>query len=187
MSESNGATVRTRDGLTLPVRRLRAGDGPALQAFNAGLREATRGFFLPHAYDDATVGRIIARAEDGTDLTYVALAGAEIVAYFYLWDMADPVPSLGIGLADAVQGRGLGAPCLQILIDDARAAGRQGIDLTTVPTNARAFALYQKMGFQYLGDVDNVAGDGRVVVERWMFLPLVPVAQPPVRAHQPPV
>jgi len=180
------ARLTLSDGDTLVIRPLRAGDGPALQRFNAALSEASRGVFLPHAYDEATVARMIARADAGTDLTYVAVAGADIVGYFFLWDIADPVPSLGIGLAEAYQNRGLGAHCLQLLIDDARAAGCDGIDLTTVPTNARAFALYRKMGFRYLADVDNIAGDGRVVRERWMFLPLRPGAQPPTRQHQPP-
>jgi len=130
---------------------------------------------------------MIARAEDGTDLACVLLAGKDIVAYFFMWNMADPVPLLGIGIADHYQGRGLGAQLMKILIDDARAADRDGVELTTMLTNARAFALYKKVGFQYIEDVDNVAGDGRVVRERWMFLPLKPGVKPVRREHRPPV
>ncbi|MHB0935874.1 MAG: GNAT family N-acetyltransferase [Armatimonadota bacterium] len=180
------ATLTLRDGETLVARRLRAGDGPKLQAFNAALSPQSRGFFLPHAYDDATVARMIERAERGMDLTYVVLSGEEVVGYFFLWEFRDPIPILGIGMADVVQGRGLGQQLMQILIDDARRADRDGIDLTTMQHNDRAFALYQKMGFRYIENVDNYDGDGRLIVERWMFLPLKPDAQPVKREHKPP-
>jgi len=180
------AQIELPDGETLTIRSLRAGDGPRLQRFNAGLSAESRGFFLPHAYDDATVARMIERAENEMDLTYLALDGEEVAAYFFLWEYTDPIPILGIGITDAWQGRGLGTRLMRILIDDARQAGRDGIDLTTMQHNDRAFALYRKMGFRYLENVDNIDGDGNVIVERWMFLPLKPDAQPVKRRHQPP-
>jgi len=180
------AQITLSNGETLIVRSLRAGDGPRLQQFNAGLSPRSRGFFLPHAYDDATVARMIERTESGLDLTYLVFAGEEVVAYFFLWEYQDSIPILGIGITDVYQGRGLGAQLMQILIDDARRAGRDGIDLTTMLNNDRAFTLYRKMGFRYIEDVDNIDGNGRVIVERWMFLPLKPDARPVKRRHQPP-
>lgn len=188
MTEASAIRARIvlADGITLTIRTMGAGDGPRLQRFHAGLSERSRNFFTPHAYDDVTVARMIARAESGVDLTYLALDGDTVAGYFFLWDIADSIPMLGIGITDAYQGQGLGRKLLQILIDDARQAERDGIDLTTMLTNDRAFALYQQMGFRYLEDVDNIPGDGRVVRERWMFLPLKPDAQPKRREHQPP-
>lgn len=180
-------TPKLGDGTDILVRRLAIGDGPALQRFNASLSEASRSRFLPHAYDGDTLARIIDRAQRETDRTYVALAGDSIAGYFFLWDFQDPVPVLGIGIADAWQGQGLGPRFMKILIDDAKSAGRDGIELTTLPENGRAFALYRKMGFEHTGDTDNVAGDGRVVRERVMFLALKPGAKPPDRSFGPPV
>jgi len=180
------ALLTLRDGEALVARPLRAGDEARLQAFNAGLSPQSRGFFLPHAYDDATVARMIERAESGKDLTYIVLAGEEVAAYFFLWEYTDPIPILGIGIADAWQGRGLGKRLMNILIDDAIQTGCDGIDLTTMLHNDRAFALYQQMGFRYIENVDNYDGDGRLIVERWMFLPLKPDAQPVKREHRPP-
>jgi len=185
-NDATRATLTLRDGAILVARPLRAGDGPKLQAFNAGLSPQSRGFFLPNAYDVASVARMIERAESGMDLTYILLAGEEVAAYFFLWEYADAIPILGIGIADAWQGRGLGKQLMRILIDDAREAGRDGIDLTTMQHNDRAFALYQKMGFRYIENVDNYDGDGRLIVERWMFLPLKPDAKPVKREHKPP-
>lgn len=182
----NKTIVTLHNGTEVHIRPLAAGDGPALQQFNEGISPSTRRLFLPHAYDDATVAKIIARAMRGTDLVWVAVAGSRIVGYGFLWDIHDPVPVLGIGLADACQGQGLGAHFLGLIIDAARDAGRDGIELTTVPENVRAFALYRKMGFRHIGDTDNVAGDGRMVREHVMFLPLVPGAVPPARDFGPP-
>ena len=176
-----------RNGQRVAVRRLATGDGPALQQFNAALSEASRNLFLPHAYDDGTIAEIIARSEQGRDRTYIALADNTVVGYGFLWDFEEPVPVLGIGLADAWQGQGLGEPFMELLIRDAKIAGRDGIELTTVPENGRAFALYRKMGFEHTGDTDNIAGDGRVVRERVMFLALKPGAAPPMRDFKPPV
>ena len=53
--------------------------------------------------------------------------------------------------------------------------------------NDRAFALYEKMGFEHVGDVDNVTGDGRHVIERKMFLSLKEGAQPSSREFKPPI
>lgn len=173
--------------LDIIIRSLASGDSAALKQFNATLSEQTRSRFLPHAYDDETLTRIIGRAESGVDCTYVALAGEEMVGYFFLWDITSPVPVLGVGLADAWQGRGLGRRFMEILIGDAKESGCSGIELTTLPDNERAFALYRAMGFEYVGDADNIAGDGRVVRELVMFLPLRPGAQAPQRTFGPPV
>jgi len=178
--------LKARNGSAILVRRLAPGDGPALAAFNTALSDESRQLFLPHAYDDATLDRIIARAAGGIDRTCIALHGDIVIGYFFLWDFNEPVPVLGIGIADAWQGQGLGRQFLTLLIDDARAGGRDGIELTTVPDNERAFALYREMGFAHTGDTDNIAGDGRVVRERVMFLALKPGATPPSRVFKPP-
>ncbi len=179
--------LRTRDNHEVAFRYIACSDGPALQAFNAGLSETTRNRFLPHAYDDDTIKHILGRAEDGTDYVVVLLNNDSIIGYAFLWNMGDPVPVLGIGITDAWQGEGLGEPLMQHLIDTAEAEGRDGIVLTSVPENERAFALYQKMGFLHTGDTENVAGDGRIVHERVMFLPLKPGVEPPRQEFKPPV
>jgi ribosomal protein S18 acetylase RimI-like enzyme len=183
------ARLTTRSGRTVTVRPLGAGDAPLLQRFNAGLSERTRELFSPHAYDDATLAKAIDRAETDQDRVYLALDSADgaVAGYCFLWYMEEPVPVLGIGLADAYQGQGLGRQLMGILVEDARAAGKDGIELTTMLTNDRAFHLYRTVGFQYLGDVDNLTGDGRAVRERHMFLPLREGAAPSPREHGPPV
>ncbi len=179
--------LKCRSGEELSVDRLGADHRSALQQFNSSLSDQTRSVFLPHDYDDKTIARYVKRALADEDRIYVLLSKNEIVGYFFLWEFQSPVPLLGIGLADAYQGQGLGRQMMAILIEDARSAGCDGIELTTVPENERAFHLYEKSGFQYLDDVENMAGDGRVVCERRMFLPLKEGASVPVREFKPPV
>jgi ribosomal protein S18 acetylase RimI-like enzyme len=188
-AESSPARLRlvARNGTRLDVRRLTRALIPALQRFNAGLSEKTRSVFLPHAYDDATLERYSTRNREGDDLAYVLCDGPEVRGYFFLWEFKQPVPVLGIGLADAWQAQGLGEPMIRLLIEDARAAGRDALELTTVVTNERAFHLYSKVGFEEVGEVDNIAGDGRIVRERRMFLALKPGVRPSERAFKPPV
>ena len=178
---------KTRDGRVLTLRGLACGDGPALQAFNAALSEASRSLFLPHAYDDETINEVIRRSETGKDYVVVVEAEDRIVGYGFLWEFEEAVPVLGIGLADEVQGQGVGRPLMEHLIEAARNTNRDGIELTTVPSNARAFVLYQNCGFIHTGDTDNIAGDGRVVREHVLFLPLKPGAEAPERTFKPPV
>lgn len=176
----------TRSGDVLAVRRLGAGDLAALQRFFASLSEATRALFLPHAIDTETLARCVERDQRALDRAYVLATWTDVVGYFFLWEFDQPVPLLGLGLADAWQGMGLGEQMLARLIADARAAGRTAVELTTVPGNDRALALYQRAGFTVLADVENVAGDGRIVREHRLFLPLQPGAMPPARHFGPP-
>jgi len=176
-----------RDGRTVSVRRLTSDDARVLQRFNEELSGDSRGRFLPHSYDDATVGKALARSEAGVDLLLGAFDGERMAAYFFLWYFDQRVPLLGIGMLDDYQGRGLGRQMMQTLIDAANTNGNEGIELTTMMDNRRAFALYEQVGFKYYGDVENLDGDGRVVVERGMFYEIKPGAKRYDGKHAPPV
>ena len=179
--------LKSKNGQDIHIRTLSDTDVQALQAFNEELSEQTRSQFLPHGYDDKTILQYCERNKKNTDRIYVALLQNSIIGYFFLWEFKAPFPVLGIGIADAFQGQGLGKAMMNILIEDAKTAGSKGILLTTVLSNEAAYQLYLRMGFQYLGDTDNIAGDGRVVRERMMFLPLKAGAKPEIQDFEPPV
>lgn len=184
--EDTGRTIRLRDGAEVEVRPLSARETAGLTRFNAALSARSRALFLPHAYDEPTLARHVARHARGEDLGLVAAAADGIVAYAFLWEYNRPFPLLGLGVADPWQGRGLGGALLDRLVAAASAAARDGIELTTVPHNARARSLYESRGFQVTGEVDNTAGDGRVVRELRMRLTLRAGARPPERRFAPP-
>jgi len=168
----NNAKLKSKQGENFYIKKLSESDVHALIKFNENLSEKTRSQFLPHRYDEDTILQFVERNKKGIDLIYITLSDNKVVGYFFLWKFNTTFPILGIGIDDAYQGKGLGKKMMEVLIQDAKRYKKDGILLTTVLTNEAAYQLYLKMGFRYLGDIDNIAGDGRVVRERKMFLPL---------------
>ncbi len=89
-----------------------------------------------------------------------------IIGHSFLWKFGHDIPELGIAIADEFHGKKLGHLSMQTLIGAAKAAGRKGIELTTNPKNGAGFHLYQKMGFQYVGDIEITIADGTHRIER---------------------
>ncbi len=179
--------IKSKSGETISIKLLSDSDIFLLEKFNENLLEKTRAQFLPHKYDEKTIRQYVERNKKGLDRIYVAYFQDEIIGYFFLWDFNKKNPVLGIGISDTFQRKGLGKQMIDILVEDAKTAGKEGILLTTVLTNETAFQLYKKIGFQYIGDTDNIAGDGRVVKERIMFFPLIEDAKPVIPNFAPPV
>jgi RimJ/RimL family protein N-acetyltransferase len=160
------------DGRQARFRRIQPADGPALKRFFEQLSEASHDLFYPHPVTDQAIAQRLARCAAGEDRIYVALSGQVIIAYFFLWEIHRPVPILGLGIADEWQGGGLGQQLMSLLIEEAQRLGREGIELTTRLENERAFHVYQKIGFQYQGDVPSHDRHGTPICERRLFLPL---------------
>lgn len=179
--------LTSKEGERYSARRLVPGDKNNLQQFGKSLSKESTATFLPHSYDDETVDAYLRRSGKGKDLIIGLFEGDIMIAYFFLWYFDKPIPLLGMGILDAYQGKGLGKKMIQILIDSAREQGCDGIELTTLPDNHRAYSLYESVGFRHYADVNNLVGDGRVVTERAMFLQFNPDAVPSVELHQPPV
>lgn len=166
------------DNRTIHIRKITVDDVPALPAFFRKLGAFSARMFVPHQYTDEAIATQIAKAVRGEDWVYVGRDGDEIVAYFFLWNMRSPVPVLGIGIADAWQDCGLGQKLMSILIDDAKQLDRDGISLTTMLDNDRAYHIYLKMGFIDRGVITHQLENGELV-ERSLFLPLKEGARPP--------
>ena len=186
-NSQNRAVIKSKNGQEIHIKLLSASNVSDLQIFNENLSEQTRSQFLPHEYDEKIILKFIERNKKKTDRIYLALAEEVVIGYFFLWDFIKPFPVLGIGISDPYQGQGLGKKMMGILIEDAEANGNSGILLTTLLTNEAAFQLYLKMGFKYLGDTDNIAGDGRVTRERMMYLALKENVAPESYDFKPPV
>lgn len=177
----------TRDGRKLQARRLAAEDSGTLKCFYDELTPQSRGFFLAHGLDNATLQKVMERSEKGEDLVLGLFDGTRMVGYFFLWYFNARVPLLGIGLLDAFHGHGLGRQMMELLIEEAKKHGSEGIELTTQMDNDRAFALYRKVGFKHYGEIENLQGDGTVEKERAMFYGITPGAKPGETPHAPPV
>ncbi|PMJ97761.1 GNAT family N-acetyltransferase [Vibrio sp. 10N.261.55.A7] len=177
-------TLVLKNSEKLIYRRLKNGDQVKLKTFLKDISEYAHGYFTPHADDDETIDKVIYRSIADTDRVYIVLdRQGVIVAYFFLWWYSSEFPVLGVGIAEKYQGQGLGGKFIEVLIEDAKENHCKAIELTTVLNNKRAFTLYQKLGFLYLGKVNNLAGDGSMVEESHMYFPIEPRVKIPRRNH----
>ncbi len=209
ISTKEKVKMTDKDNNIFYIRRLTCSDREALKLFNEQLG-TDRDRFKPHPYDDHTLNKLLVRSENGDDLTLGlfrphngekpdmhinspsddrvgAGKGNHLSGYFFLWYFRNRVPLLGIGLLPECQGAGLGEKIVKYLVRQAEAAGCEGVELTTLHDNHQAFAVYEKCGFKYYGDVENKSGDGQLIVERAMFHQLKPGAKPMEGTHGAPV
>ena len=86
---------------------------------------------------------------------WVAEHGGRIVGWCDIRRSTVPVHEhvghLGMGLLPRYRGRGIGERLIRATIDAARAAGFERIELNVYGRNARAAALYRKVGFTHEG------------------------------------
>ena len=71
------------------------------------------------------------------------------------WDEGREIPSLGIVIDAAWQGRGCGRRMMDYLHQTARERGARRVRLKVYPENSRALAWYQKLGYVF---ADKEAG-----------------------------
>jgi len=75
----------------------------------------------------------------------------EVVGYGILSVAAGEAHVLNVSVASDVQGQGLGRRMMRRLIDMARWHRAERVFLEVRPTNTRAIALYEKLGFAEIG------------------------------------
>jgi ribosomal protein S18 acetylase RimI-like enzyme len=162
-------------------RPLQRTEAALLGAYFAGLSPETRRRFAPHPFDQATADALCLRPSPDV-LRLVAVpaegaASAPFLAYVILrlgvtggerrrfaargqplWPESDC--TVAPSVADACQGQGLGTRLMALVCDLARQLGRRRMLLMggTQADNARAVALYRRLGFQTAGEFEHPAG-----------------------------
>jgi ribosomal protein S18 acetylase RimI-like enzyme len=96
----------------------------------------------------------------------VALVAGKVVGWCDIVPMERPTlahcGALGIGVSAEYRGRGIGKALLKAVLESAKAAGLTRIELSVREDNARAIALYEKLGFVVEGLKRNgVRFDGK--------------------------
>jgi len=112
-------------------------------------------FFSPHASDEEA---LCARAaHTGQDLYLLLVDMRRVLGYGLLrgWDDGYTIPSLGIALHPSVRGTGFASALMAFLHAEAnhRAAGK--VRLRVHAENARAIALYTRLGYVFTPDTDR--------------------------------
>jgi len=94
---------------------------------------------------------------DATLTPFTATADGAVVGHIELVSTGEARARIARVLVDpALQGRGLGEQLLRTVLDEARERGIRALTLRVVPTNARAIALYEKLGFVLTGTEENM-------------------------------
>lgn len=157
-------TVTLKDGTPIVLRSLEKWDaGAAILCFRkvAGetdylLRE-TEECGVTIAQEEETIAR---KLESPREMLLGAFVGEELVGMAGLnaigsLSRVQHRASVGISLERAYWGQGIGSAMMSALIDAARQAGYEQVELDVVDNNTRAVALYTRFGFITIGKIPN--------------------------------
>ena len=132
-------------GRAAEVRRARSSDLAALSDFFTGLSPRTRSrrFFAPVTPTSAMIRRL--SGGTGNIDAVVAVADGGIVGHAMAADLAgsdgDPVTEIGVVVADAWQGLGVGAALVRALIARAQERGITTLTMDVLPGNRQVLAM----------------------------------------------
>lgn len=131
-------------------------DARALAQFYNKLSERSRTTFRPLGWTttEDTCADIVQDNLPGQETKYdlVAVHEGRIVGWSFIWDLYADEPTLGLGIADAYQGKGLGAAMMDQVMAAARRLGLSKVYLTVVQGNHVAWGLYERRGFVRYGE-----------------------------------
>ena len=144
-------------GATPPaIRRLAPGDTNALMAFYNQLSAAAKRTFRPIgpvALPEVCAGIVAANNNGaGTKFDLIATANGRIVGWSFLWNLDTDEPLLGLAVADAFHGQGIGTTLITRVMQTARELHLPAVYLTVVTDNTVAWRLYEKYGFVKYGE-----------------------------------
>ena len=118
--------------------------------FNAGYE----GYFTPFTLDEAAFRFMVTTFDDDLDASRVAVVEGEPAGICKLAIRADRGWIGGLGVAAAQRGKGLGETLMREVIDVAGTRGLRELWLEVLTPNAPAIALYEKLGFETVRDVE---------------------------------
>lgn len=143
--------ITLRDGREMVIRALDAGDAEAFVAFYSAIPVDDNRYYIgPEGCTPEKARERAARADSPTEVALV-IDGQNGQVYgeaWYSWkDEPRAKSTFGICISRAVQGVGAGKALMDRLMALAAEVGPPVMTLTVQKENARAVALYQKMGF----------------------------------------
>jgi RimJ/RimL family protein N-acetyltransferase len=149
------ATSRPRSPKSLPsvsIRQARREDVEALLDHLERVAEERRWITAEPPIDrDGERIQFIEMCEGETGLTLLAEAADEVVGELVALRRRYGTASVGMSVAHAWRGQGVGSALMDACIDWARKDGVHKLELQVFPHNDAALALYRKFGFEQEG------------------------------------
>lgn len=138
----------------IEIRELLPGDEPLINELFDGMGGETRALFNRREFNRKGALKFCTRP-DPTRRYWLALLDGRIAGYVFFLDWNTSIPALGLAVRDDLRGQHLGTLLVDFAQKTAKEAGKGGIQLTTHFANIRGQALYEKMGFQCMGQCRN--------------------------------
>lgn len=139
-----------RIGDTWTVEPAGAADRNALAAMYRDFAPGERAQGVPPVGDDRITSWLDGLLADGCN--FAARSGDRVVGHAAYVASDDPEPELAVFVHQDYQGRGIGTELCRHLIATAAAADRDALVLEVEPSNGRAIAVYEKLGFERVED-----------------------------------
>lgn len=142
-------------------RRFSESDTLCFYDYLQALSDKTLRFFTPNELDFKAAKRLTTKeAVNDTDMiNYGAFTNGEMAGYCFFKYFEKEIPIIAIGVCDKYQNRGIGRNLLQFALNEAKAANKKGVRLTTFKDNFRAQHLYRSVGFIDTGDKNAPEGE----------------------------
>ena len=132
------------------IRLITPQDLPLVEAFYAQMGGESRAFFNRGDGNHQFTLRAL-RGKTSDTAFFLAELEGRMVGTVFLWDTHKRIPWLGIAVAEDCKGRHLGRALLAHAHEYARSLGAGGVLLTTAIANIRGQGLYERMGYERLG------------------------------------
>jgi GNAT superfamily N-acetyltransferase len=175
------------------VRGGRPEDASKIREFAAGLSEPTRylRFFTAMSPVSPSVLRVLTGGTPGSDILVITDQQGAVVGHGMATDIsADGRPGVDLGLviADAWQGQGLGTVLFELLVQRAASRGARALAVEVLPGNSRMLALFSRYwpnalrtwngdAFALSADIADLQRPGTVAeTSRWAHQPLAAAA-----------
>jgi GNAT superfamily N-acetyltransferase len=137
--------------VTLELRSARSLDpGARAELFNA----AYEGYLVPFHIDESTVAAMTEAFDLDTDASRIAFRDGEAVGLGNLGVRGEDAWIGGVGVVTGARRTGIGAALMRALHEQARELSIRRVWLEVIVENTGAFALYEKLGYRTVRDVE---------------------------------
>ncbi len=118
--------------------------------FNAGYED----YVVPMHIDETGLARMVEALDIDLDASRVAYRDGEPVGFANLAVRGDEAWVGGVGVVTSARRSGVGEALMQAIHEEARTRGVSRVWLEVIVENTGAFALYEKLGYHVVQDVE---------------------------------
>jgi ribosomal protein S18 acetylase RimI-like enzyme len=133
---------------------LRSARSLGLAEYTALFNAAYEGYLIPFQLDEATAAAMAEAFDLDADASRIALRNGETVGLGNLGVRGEDAWIGGVGVVTAARRSGIGEALMRALHEQARDRGVRRVWLEVIVENTSAFALYEKLGYRTVRDVE---------------------------------